>query len=155
MMPLKMATTKKPLNRLYQPSMIVGLKGTKTSSPSVPKTRRAATNVNGDISATATLIKRKEAPHNADKTKSTRYSLGFMRLILLSVENAVYHTKTLGNFENLSDLHHQRRQALRSHVSHRPARTKTLRIRQTLNQHWKVNYRTSHRNIAHACYVMS
>src|SRR5215467_13650996 len=95
MMPLKMATTRKPRNRLYQPSMIVGLKGTKTSSPSVPKTRRTATNVNGDISATATLIKRKEAPHNADKTKSTRYSLGFIRLILLSVENAVYHTKTL------------------------------------------------------------
>src|SRR5215467_2205119 len=111
MMPLKMATTRKPRNRLYQPSMIVGLKGTKTSSPSVPRTRRTATNVNGDISATATLIKRKEAPHNADKTKSTRYSLGFMRLILLSVENAVYHRK--------------------------------------------VNYRTSHRNIAHACYVMS
>src|SRR5215469_10100818 len=103
MMPLKMATTRKPRNRLYQPSMIVGLKGTKTSSPSVPRTRRTATNVNGDISATATLIKRKEAPHNADKTKSTRYSLGFMQLTLLSVENAVYHMKTSGNIESTQE----------------------------------------------------
>src|SRR6266852_7435486 len=58
MIPLKMATTMKPRKRLYQPSMIVGRKGTKTSSPSVPKTRRTATNVNGDISATATLTNR-------------------------------------------------------------------------------------------------
>src|SRR2546426_3181901 len=102
MIPLKMATTMKPRKRLYQPSMIVGRKGTKTSSPSVPKPRRTATNVSGDISATATLINRKDAPHKAARAKRTRYSLGFMCLTLLMLKMQYITWNGKGSIESFA-----------------------------------------------------
>src|SRR5437588_3224957 len=97
---LKIATTKKAQRRVRHPFIIAGLKGTTRSRPSAPKIRRTATNVNGDISAMATLIKRKDAPQRAASAKRTRYSFSFMIFYVLTSEaekHSVSHlvTKTL------------------------------------------------------------
>src|SRR6266568_5274626 len=68
-----------------------GLKGTTRSRPSAPRTSRTLTNVNGDISVTATLMKRKEAPHSAARVKRTRYSFGFIALFQLLLPYILPH----------------------------------------------------------------